>query len=1078
MHSRALYGLLCAGLLLAACGGSDPNRTPAALVAISGGNQTGRAGLALPSPLVVQVDDKEGDPVANVAVGFTVTAGGGSVQPASVVTNERGQASASWALGTTAGAPSTTTASVAGLAGSPVQFIATVEAAPPATVTVLQGDHQVAEVGQALPLPLIVEFRDAFGNPVSNQPATLATTTGGGSVMPATSLTDAQGRVSAAWTLGYAAGADAQQLQVQAGALPATLKATGTLTTGTLAILSGSGQLGLGGQPLALPLTTVVMAADSHPVSGVRIGWSAAAGSGIVAPDTSVTDAQGRASAIWSLGSLPGAQTASATNPALTPTAVHFHGTAIVPQPSSITGTVAVSDSLFQAPPANRGLRGAMRLSAEPAGAGLRRHDTPSADIPGELLLTLAPQAINAPSPRFLRAAPAAAQVAASMRGVLAPHLAGGAVRLSGLAPVIRLARIRVSAGADVDSVMRALGGDPAVLSVARSPLVRADRAPPAGPVRPGNVPNDPNYPNQSWHYAMIDLPRAWSITTGSASVVVAVLDNGIVFHHPGIGIAGGSYLAAGGNLRNDGYDFVSAGVFADSICAGGSSDNAGDGDGYDPDPSIPDDRITAPSCLGPRDSLGGHGLHVAGTIGAIGNDGLSTTGVNWQVGIRPVRVLGLDGGDYFDIANGVLYAEGFPVDDGHGGFIQLPSGAPPARIINLSLGGRCLQGADPLHTAISAVTDPTLPNGGALVVASAGNDNTSIAPCPAAYPEVLAVAAVGPAGTRASYSNFGAWVGIAAPGGETSAPDATYWVYSTVCNFAVTPAPCTPREARLPGTSMAAPHVSGVAALLLAQNPGLSAQTLRSMLTGFATPVSASQQIGAGIVNARNALTQTTAPSHQLYVRAVDALSGATVATAPAVGGNYTLSGLPDGSYYVVAGEDEATDGLIGLPGRRFGVFGGNAAPTPVLVSTAQGGFASFVVGYPGEREPNDLPAGATRLLLDGAVQGELTAAGDNVDYFRVSIPAAGTYSFETTGGQGAFCSFALDLNTTLTLYDSAQAQLAQNADIDLAHNNFCSRITQSLSAGTYYLAVTRGDFFGFGPHSGRYILAARTGP
>src|SRR6185503_3952833 len=86
------------------------------------------------------------------------------------------------------------------------------------------------------------------------------------------------------------------------------------------------------------------------------------------------------------------------------------------------------------------------------------------------------------------------------------------------------------------------------------------------------------------------------------------------------------------------------------------------------------------------RADLGAHGLHVAGTIGAVGNNSIGVTGINWTVRIRPVRVLGIGGfGSEYDIAQGILYAAGLPADNGLGGTVQASSGA---RIINLSLGG------------------------------------------------------------------------------------------------------------------------------------------------------------------------------------------------------------------------------------------------------------------------------------------------------------------------------------------------------------------------------------------------------
>jgi hypothetical protein len=340
-------------------------------------------------------------------------------------------------------------------------------------------------------------------------------------------------------------------------------------------------------------------------------------------------------------------------------------------------------------------------------------------------------------------------------------------------------------------------------------------------------------------------------------------------------------------------------------------------------------------------------------------------------------------------------------------------------------------------------------------------------------------VGAVGPTGLRASYSNFGSSVDIAAPGGDfTNGPDGgTFMVLSSVCDFTAFPSPCVPDWAYYEGTSMAAPHVAGVAALLLAQDPSLTPADLRSRLRTYVTPIDPSEQIGPGIVNARNALTQTLSPARQLYVRAVNATTGATAATVAAPNGNYTISSLADGTYFVVAGEDEAADGIIGQPGRRFGAFGGLANPTAVAVSSAAGGFAAFTIGRAAELEPNSTAATAGRLVVDGSIQGRLDAA-DQTDFYQIQIPTSGTYSFETTGFLGAFCGFALELNTVVTVLDQNQAPVATSDDVSRPGRNFCSLVTTTLAPGPYFVQVTRGTFFNVALHQGRYVLQARAGP
>jgi len=1083
---RLAWSLLLAWSV-ATCGGSDPNGAPVTLTLVSGDAQIGGAGEPLAMPLVVRVTDRAGDPVAGVAVGFTLIGGTGSLSAGAVTTGTTGNASVSWTLGTLTGEASAVRVQAAGLPRDSVGFSSTVIGGRASQIVTLLGDAQLAEVGQPAPEPVTVEVRDRFGNLIAGRAVTWIPDSGRGKVPSSTAFTDGQGRATTTWTLGHLYGPGSQRLLATVDGVTQSITASTTLSDGTMRVVSGNGQLGLPGAALPATLVVEVLAEDGVGVERAPLQWQALRG-GLSA--VSATDQAGRATATWQLDSLTGIQTAQVTAAALTPALVTFSATGIVPAGGTISGNILTSSALRRAAGAGRAARAGAGFTA-PDGAGnvdrwTRGHPGPSgATVPGELLVSFKPAVLGA----LARRSPAQLTVARSqadlIRAQLAAHLVTGRVMLAGVSPVIRTARIRVVDSTRTDSVMRALAQDPTVVSVQRSPKLYLDDAGmPRTAARAPTLPNDPYFPNQSWHYSMVDLPKAWSITTGSAGVIVAVLDNSTRFDHPALGTVGGTYLTGGGNLLNDGYDFVS--TYAVPLCGGGMVDNAGDtgdgtGDGYDPDPSIPDDRLAGGGCLGTRDSLGGHGLHVAGTIGARGDDGYSVVGVTWNISLRPVRVIGLESGTYYDIAQGILYAAGLPADDGQGGVL-----APPpqlARILNLSLGGSCLAGPnpapglDPMHDAVVAVTNPSRPGGGALVVVSAGNEQSSVPPCPAGFPEVMAIAAVGPAGTRADYSNFGPWISLAAPGGETAAPDATYWVFSSVCNFAVYPAPCLPRQARLPGTSMAAPHVAGIAALLLAQNPGLTAAELRSRLESYATPTDPSQQLGAGIVNARNALTQSLAPTHQLYARAIDATTGAPVATVPAsAGGGFTISGLTPGSYYVAGGEDESGDGVIGTPDRRYSLAGGST-PTPVSVTASLGGFASFTLSDPVEVEPNDLATAATSLFLGGSVRGTLSGS-DQVDWYRVLIPAGGVYSFETAGWFGDRCSFALDLNTTLELLDSGQGSVATSVDIDATNNDFCSRITATLSPGSYYLKVTRGDFFGLGPHMGRYVLWARSGP
>jgi serine protease len=1061
--NRRLLAIAIAALLV--WGGCKDNTGPAkatAIAAFSGIHQSGVVAQVLPQPITVKTTDAGGNPVAGVAVAFAVKAGDGHLAATSVLTDAQGHASVTWTLGPAAGVDrDTATASVTGLAGSPVTFAAVALAGTAAQISADSGSGQQAEVGQGLGQQMVAVVTDALGNPAAGQSVVWTVTGGAGTLSAGTSPADALGHARITWTLGYTVGAGAQTLRATIPGVPgpaADFSATGALTSGQLTVSSGDQQTGGASAALPQPLVASVQAPGNHPVGGVSVDWQVTGGGGTVSAPSSVTTAQGLASISWTLGSGAGSQSAQASVTGLTPPALAFTATSVLAAAGSLTGTVTVTNGFLTAPARASGEGGAFANTVVAPGAGMSAQPRFTAR---DLIVTFRPAPLGAPrAGAVAMASPVTAQaVLAAIRSRLTTREAAGQLRVRDVSPAILAARVRVAQPELLDSIASLLRADPGVAAVERDRRIfAADRTRTAG----DTIPNDLAYPDQSWNYTMIDLPRAWSITTGSASVLVAVVDNGIRFDHP----------AVAANLTNDGYDFVS--MDPDSLCAGGTIDNADDGNGYDPDPTIPDDFIPdqANTCLMGHFSIGGHGLHVAGTIGAVGNDGLIVTGVNWTVSIRPVRVLGLLGGTSFDVAQGILYAAGLPASNGVGGFVQAPSAA---RVINVSLGGGCpSSGPDVLHDAVIAAT-----NANALVIAAAGNNSATAPFCPAAYPEALAVSAVAADGLLASYSNYAGTAGIAAPGGDLG-NDASFLILSATCNFTVNP--CSPNYAYYGGTSQATPHVSGVAALLLAANPGLTSAQLRARLTDYALDAGspgADAQYGAGIVNARNSLTQTLAPPAQLYARLYDASTGVLVATQPTGGGgSFTFNGLATGSYYVFAGEDEDSDGLIGVPGRRWGALGGTVTPTPVAVSASAGGVAFFSIGLPTETEVNNTAPAANRLVVGGYAHATLTQGTDLTDLFRVTIPQTGQYTFATTGWQGAFCRFALNVNTILTLADSTGLQLAQNNDVNAASRNFCSAISMTLTPGRYLLTVTAGVDLNSNPQSGRYRLEARAGP
>lgn len=334
-------------------------------------------------------------------------------------------------------------------------------------------------------------------------------------------------------------------------------------------------------------------------------------------------------------------------------------------------------------------------------------------------------------------------------------------------------------------------------------------------------TPNDTQY-GQQWQYfeaaGGLNLPPAWDLATGSG-VVVAVIDTGFRPH---------ADLAA--NVL-PGYDFIRDTAMAN------------DGNARDSDARDPGDWSSFGECgfFSPSRSSSWHGTHVAGSIAAVTNNRSGVAGVAFGAKVLPVRVLGQCGGYTSDIADGILWAAGASVSG-------VPANPTPAKVLNLSLGGA---GAcdTTSQNAVNAARGR-----GAVVVVAAGNSNTNASGfSPASCAGVIAVAATNRNGGRASYSNYGAAVAVAAPGGDT-ASGAANGILSTL--NAGSRGPAGDSFAYYQGTSMAAPHVAGVVALMLSRNPALTPDEVASRLRSTARPFPSScNQCGAGIVNAAAAV-------------------------------------------------------------------------------------------------------------------------------------------------------------------------------------------------------------------------------
>jgi serine protease len=384
-------------------------------------------------------------------------------------------------------------------------------------------------------------------------------------------------------------------------------------------------------------------------------------------------------------------------------------------------------------------------------------------------------------------------------------------------------------------------------------------------------TPTDPRYTDQ-WHYyetaGGLRLPTAWDVSTG-IGVVVAVIDTGYRPH-----------ADLSGQLLT-GYDFISTAAIGN------------DGNGRDSDASDPGDAVTAGSCGNGQPTYdqpsSWHGTHVAGTIAARTNNGAGVAGVAYNAKVVPVRVLGKCGGYTSDIADAITWSSGGTVSG-------VPANANKARVLNMSLGGSGACDAT-TQTAINGARSR-----GAVVIVAAGNSAVNVSNAsPANCSGVVAVAATGRTGGRASYSNYGTLIDVAAPGGDGSSG-----VLSTLNTG--TGAPASDSYASYQGTSMATPHVAGVAALMLALNTNLTPDEIESKLksTARAFPATCSG-CGTGIVDATAAVASATSGGGGTPATTLaESESNNTTGTAdPVTASNTTVTGnlatSSDTDYFLV---------------------------------------------------------------------------------------------------------------------------------------------------------------------------------
>jgi subtilisin family serine protease len=515
---------------------------------------------------------------------------------------------------------------------------------------------------------------------------------------------------------------------------------------------------------------------------------------------------------------------------------------------------------------------------------------------PGYLRLHVTGLASGTGAPQGL--APAA--VRATLESIVGDH--GMTVR-SMLAPNLPWAVVSTG-GLSVARAAAVLGADKRVAAVEPNLIVplAAVRPLPAAPTGPTPVtPNDPDYNPDQWDMQMLHMTSAWGLTNGSASVVVAVVDSGVMSQHPDLSA----------NVLYPGYDFV--------LNQSGASTPASDAN-Y-------------------------HGTHVAGIIGAVGNNHTGITGTAWTVGLLPIRVCDASGCTLSNLIRGVEYAAGMSVYNSAGALVT-PS--VRANVINLSLGAPTGTAAE--ETAIEAAAAA-----GSTVVVASGNDTTNCTPTPqfgtqqspspvdfpAAYPDAIAVGSVDyDQGTNqyavSCFSNTGPQLAVTAPGGwlfDNGSPVgpgsfadlsgygadgilSTYWDPTLTAGSQGT-------YALDEGTSMAAPHVAGVAALMLAVNRNLSPLLVKLILENTTGAPSFDQGYGFGLIDPTQAVSFAQSnPASFATSFTVRLEQGSTVVQQVHAdpGGSYSFQNVPAGTYTIVGGNDTNQTGVLGQSGEFYG--------------------------------------------------------------------------------------------------------------------------------------------------------------
>ncbi len=282
------------------------DRTPARLDPISGDNQSGVPGAALPNPFVVEVKDENGLTFEGVPVAFAVTAGGGSLNPPNTTTEFNGRAESTFTLGQKPGT-NTVRVSAEGITLSLTFSAEGIRVAQ--ELSKISGDDQVDFPGETLLSPLVVEVRDQSDKPLRDVQVTFAVIAGGGTLTVTTTNTDSTGRSESQLTLGPNAGTNTVSVSASGIDGSELFNAEGVRTPQKIVIISGDSQEGLPGGTLTDPLVVEVRDKNGAPLGEVAITFTVTAGDGTLRLTSTETASNGRAESRSTLGTSPGIHT-------------------------------------------------------------------------------------------------------------------------------------------------------------------------------------------------------------------------------------------------------------------------------------------------------------------------------------------------------------------------------------------------------------------------------------------------------------------------------------------------------------------------------------------------------------------------------------------------------------------------------------------------------------------------------------------------------------------------------------------------------------------------------------------------